>query len=116
MKWRIHFEITLLALLSADCGIAADPDALLARADHLLRLRVRSKPGHYMRRLKAAQEINQNLASFVSQSDQWIDARGSSRGKVACGQRRSSQEGTNESQTPVDEPQAERCLQSGFHQ
>src|SRR5690242_15113085 len=38
MKWHIHFRITLLALLSAYCVIAADPEALLARADHLVEI------------------------------------------------------------------------------
>ncbi len=38
MKSHIHFRIILLALLSAYCATAADPEALLARADHLVEI------------------------------------------------------------------------------
>jgi CHAT domain-containing protein len=38
MRWHIHFGIILLALRSANCATAADPEALLARADHLVEI------------------------------------------------------------------------------
>src|SRR6185312_4706267 len=38
MKWHVHFGIILLALLPAHPATAADPDALLAKADHLVEI------------------------------------------------------------------------------